>query len=127
MYTSLREANLDNVQQLDHFNFFGVIIDAAFPYKTQQGKYICTVKVVDHTLHHKGDHAPVYATVIIYAKRQEDLPVISNVGDVIRIHRATLKQFNDQKQFHVNVYYNSSWCLFRMMLEAEEDQAVLDY
>lgn len=56
---------------MDH-NFFGVIIDAAFPYKTAQGKYICTVKVVDHTLHHKGGTdtvAPVYATVIIYAKR----------------------------------------------------------
>jgi hypothetical protein len=50
---------------------------------------------VDHTLHHKGEHAPTYATVIIYAKRQEDLPVISNIGDIIRIHRATMKQFHD--------------------------------
>jgi hypothetical protein len=25
-----------------------------------------------------------------------------------------MKQFHEQKQFHVNVYYNSSWCLFKM-------------
>ena len=105
-----------------------MIIDAAFPYKTPQGKHICTVKVVDATLHHKGDTAPLFATVIIYAKRQEDLPVVSNVGDIIRIHRASMKQFNDQKQFHVNVYYNSSWCLFKMRPESEEEaNSALDY
>jgi hypothetical protein len=115
VYTALRDSNVDAMQ--DHYNFFGVIIDAGFPYRTPQGKYICTVKVVDHTLHHKGGTdtvAPIFATVIIYAKRLEDLPVVSTVGDIIRIHRATMKEYHEQKQFHVNVYYNSSWCLFKM-------------
>ncbi len=85
---------------------------------------------MDHTLHHKGGTdtvTPVYATVIIYAKRQEDLPVISNVGDIIRIHRASMKQYHEQKQFHVNVYYNSSWCLFKMRPDSEEDGEAHDY
>ncbi len=127
VYTPLKDANLD--AQNDHYNFFGIIIDAGFPYRTNQGKYICTLKVVDHTLHHRGGTdtlAPIYATVIIYAKRQEDLPVVSNVGDIIRIHRATMKQFHDQKQFHVNVYYNSSWCLFKLKTSTQEDDD-LDY
>ena len=70
VYTPLKDANLD--AQNDHYNFFGVIIDAGFPYRTNQGKYICTLKVVDPTLHHKGGNenvTPIYATVIIYAKR----------------------------------------------------------
>lgn len=65
---------------------------------------------------------PVYATVIIYAKRQEDLPVITTVGDIIRIHRATMKDFNGQKQFHVNVFYNSSWCLFKTRCNEPDDE-----
>jgi hypothetical protein len=52
--------------------------------------------------------------------------VVSNVGDIIRIHRATMKQFHDQKQFHVNVYYNSSWCLFKLKTSTQEDDD-LDY
>ena len=70
--------------------------------------------MVDQTLHHRGEQQPTFASVIIYAKRFEDLPIVQNIGDVIRIHRANMKQYQDQKQFHVNVYYNSSWCLFRL-------------
>jgi hypothetical protein len=84
------------------------------------------VKVVDHTLHHRGGGSdsvtPVYASVIIYAKRQEDLPVVSTVGDIIRIHRASMKDFNGQKQFHVNVYYNSSWCLFKTRFDPDNEE-----
>jgi hypothetical protein len=75
---------------------------------------------VDHTLHHRGDQPPTFATVIIYAKRFEDLPIVRNIGDIIRIHRANMKQYQDQKQFHVNVYYNSSWCLFSLKQASEE-------
>ena len=31
-----------------------------------------------------------------------------------------MKQYQEQKQFHVNVYYNSSWCLFKMHGITEE-------
>ena len=50
--------------------------------------------------------------ILIYAKRFEDLPIVKHIGDIIRIHRANIKQFNEVKQFHVNVFFNSSWCLF---------------
>mmetsp|Transcript_4467 Transcript_4467/g.7630 ORF Transcript_4467/g.7630 Transcript_4467/m.7630 type:complete len:339 (+) Transcript_4467:146-1162(+) len=42
----------------------------------------------------------------------EDLPVVRKIGDVIRIHRATVRTFKEQKQFNVNMVFNSSWCLF---------------
>lgn len=50
--------------------------------------------------------------MVIYAKRIEDLPIVRRIGDVVRIHRSNVKLFKDIKQFHVNVLYNSSWCLF---------------
>ena len=79
-------------------------------------KYICSLKVVDPSLHVKsqkgtGDGSD-YATVILYAKRFEDLPIVSRIGDIIRVHRATLRLYNHQRQFNASVFYNSSWALF---------------
>lgn len=48
----------------------------------------------------------------MYAKRFEDLPIIHRLGDIIRVHRATLRLYNGQRQFNANVFYNSSWALF---------------
>lgn len=64
---------------------------------------------------------PSFATVVIYAKRFEDLPIVRNIGDVIRVHRANMKQYQDMKQFHVNVYFNSSWCLFSLKTDQTND------
>lgn len=95
---------------------YAVIIDASFPYKTNKDKYICSLKVVDPSLNLKrekgtGD-ASDYATLILYAKRFEDLPIVTRLGDVIRVHRATLRLHNHQRQFNASVFYNSSWALF---------------
>jgi hypothetical protein len=42
----------------------------------------------------------------------EDLPVVRKIGDVIRCHRALVKDYKGIKQFNVNITFNSSWCLF---------------
>ena len=93
-----------------------MVIDATFPYKTNQERYICSLKIVDPSLYLKsqkgtGD-ASDYATLVLYAKRFEDLPIIHRVGDIIRVHRATLRLYNGVRQFNANVFYNSSWALF---------------
>ena len=79
-------------------HFYATIIDASIPYKTNQDKYICSLKVVDASLHVKNAHgtgdASDFATLILYAKRFEDLPIVSRIGDVIRVHRATLRLYN---------------------------------
>lgn len=71
---------------------------------------------MDPTLYIKEDdsdsEAKNYASIILYAKRLEDLPVISRVGDIIRIHWSNLKIYKGVKQFNTNIFYNSSWCLF---------------
>jgi len=97
-------------------HFYAVVIDATFPYKTNQDRYICSLKIVDPSLYLKsqkgtGD-ASDYATLVLYAKRFEDLPIIHRVGDIIRVHRATLRLYNGVRQFNANVFYNSSWALF---------------
>lgn len=103
------------------------MIDAAFPHKTSSGKFICSIKVVDQTFHHKSDsQSPVFATCVFYAKRIEDLPVIKRIGDLIRIHRAQKKEFQGHLQFHVNVSFNSSWCLFEQSNGSQDAEAFGD-
>jgi len=96
------------------------VIDATFPYKvTNEGKkdkYVCSLKIVDPSLHLKkekgtGDGGD-YATLILYATRFEDLPIVQRIGDIIRVNRATLRLFNHYRQFNASVYFNSSWALF---------------
>jgi hypothetical protein len=74
------------------------VIDASFPYKANKDKYVVSLKIVDPSLHLKkekgtGDGGD-YATLILYATRFEDLPIVSRIGDIIRVHRATLRLYN---------------------------------
>lgn len=89
----------------DSHNVYGIIIDAAFPHKVSEDKYVCSLKIVDPSLHCKTTNKPSdndFAAVVIYAKRFEDLPIISRVGEIIRLHRATLRLYKNQRQFNVS-------------------------
>ena len=107
-YTELAKASLTSS---DPQHVYGVIIDATFPYKVNSSLYVCSLKIVDTSLNAstKGDN---YASVVIYSKRFEDLPIVLRLGDVIRLHRATLRMYNDHRQFNVSVQWSGSWALF---------------
>lgn len=107
-YVELGKASLSSV---DTQNVYGVIIDATFPYKSNQNLYVCSLKIADPSLNAStkgGD----YATVTMYAKRFEDLPIVLRLGDIIRLHRATLRMYNNRRQFNVTMHWNGSWALF---------------
>jgi hypothetical protein len=110
IYTKLSEAEPDSNES---YNLYAVIVDATLPYKTNS-RHVCSLKVMDPTLYLSEDDKDTKscANVVIYAKKSEDLPVVSKIGDIIRVHRANVKSHKGQKQFNVNVYYNSSWCIF---------------
>lgn len=95
----------------EHQHVYGVIIDASFPYKVNKEKYVCSLKIVDPSLNAatKGDQ---YATVVIYANRFEDLPIVHRLGDLIRLHRATLRLYDNHRQFNLSTHWNGSWALF---------------
>lgn len=91
-----------------------MIIDAGHPYKGPN-RYVCTLKVVDSTYYSNVESAKgniKFGLVTFFAKRMEDLPVVRKIGDIIRVHRAIVKDYKGIKQFNVNITYNSSWCLF---------------
>ena len=104
-YVELNKASLTSSEPC---HFYGVIIDATFPYKVNADRFICSLKVVDPTLHQKG----AYASVVIYANKFEDLPIVHRLGDVIRVHRANMRIYQNRRQFNVNMFYQSSYALF---------------
>jgi hypothetical protein len=109
-YTELNKVSLTSN---DDHNVYGVVIDATFPHKVNQEKYVCSLKIIDPSLHQKGKAGNNdFATVVIYAKRFEDLPICHRVGDIIRLHRASLRLYKEQRQFNVSTHWNGSWALF---------------
>ena len=96
-------------------NIYGVIIDAAYPVQSNKGKWICSLKVIDGSLHTLGDERNKdfeFAVIIIYANRFEECPIVRQIGDIIRVHRANMKMYKGRRQFNVNVNFNASWTLF---------------
>ena len=110
-YTELAKVSLTSS---DKHNVYGVVIDATFPHKVNQDKYVTSLKIIDPSLHAKGGKPADsdYATVVVYARHFEELPIASNVGDIIRLHRATLRLYNNKRQFNVSTQWNGSWALF---------------
>ena len=107
-YVDLGKASLSSVEAQ---NVYGVIIDATFPYKQNKKLYVCSLKIVDPSLS-AGSKGADYATVVMYAKRFEDLPICLRCGDIIRLHRATLRMYNNRRQFNVSMHWNGSFALF---------------
>ena len=107
-YTELGKASLS---QAEPHHVYGVVIDATFPYKVNQKLYVCSLKIVDPSLN-TASKGSDYASVVMYADRFEDLPIILRLGDVIRLHRATLRMYNNRRQFNVSMHWNGSWALF---------------
>lgn len=103
-YTELGKVS---VTSSDTHHVYGVIVDATFPYKTNTDKFICSLKVVDPSLNGKE-----YATVVIYAKRFENLPIVHRLGDIIRLHRSSLRMYKGHRQFNVTTHWHGSWALF---------------
>lgn len=110
-YTELAKVALTTT---DFAHIYGVIIDATFPYKVADSRYIVSIKIIDPTLHSKGGKPSDndYATVVLYADKFESLPIISRVGDIIRIHRASLRLHDGKRQFNANIGHFSAWALF---------------
>lgn len=109
VYQTLGEIKVDH----DQINFYAVVMDASLPHKANN-KWVSTLKLVDATHHSTGSAAreTTFINCIFYGRRQEECPEIACIGDIIRVHRATAKQFKDNKQLYCNVTFNSSWLLF---------------
>ena len=104
---------LDKCEIGENVNFYAVVIDASFPHQSfKSKKYLTTFKIVDMTNRVDSKGVVDYITIVFFADKFEDLPVCQRIGDIIRVHRATVSTYKDRKQLTANVCFNSSWALF---------------
>lgn len=106
-YINLTALNEEIAIKEEDVNFYGVVIDATFPYQTEK-RYVMTCKVADPSTIEEKE----YVNVVFLANELEQLPIIQRVGDILRVHRAQLHYFKDRKQIKVNMGFKSSWCLY---------------
>jgi hypothetical protein len=81
-------------------HFYAVILDAQFPHKSYKSdKYVCSLKIADPSCKiDKADQGTVeYCTLVLFANKFEDLPVSQRVGDIIRVHRASVGFYRESK------------------------------
>jgi hypothetical protein len=76
-------------------SFYAVLLDATFPYKTNNNKYVCSLKITDPSI--CAGKKDSWAQLVLYARRFEDLPIVQRIGDVIRVHRSILRLHNGKK------------------------------
>jgi len=105
-----------------------VVLDASFPHKSfKTDKFICSMRIADPSQPVSADGVVEHCTLVLFAKRFEDLPISQRVGDIIRVHRATAGMYKNTKQFTANIFFNSSWALFSPLTikDNEEDEGRL--
>jgi hypothetical protein len=56
-----------------------------------------------------------FIMVTLFSKFIETLPTFKKVGEIIRIHRASIGSYKNNKSFYVNISYGSSWIIFEGM------------
>ena len=91
-YTDLDKLKVGSKQ----VNVYGVILDASFPHKSfKNEKFICALKIADPTSK-TVDGAIEAVSVVFFASKFEDLPISQRIGEIIRIHRATVGMFKEK-------------------------------
>jgi hypothetical protein len=60
----------------------------------------------------KEDGVVETTTMVVFGNKFEDCPIVQRVGDIIRVHRATVSNYNNAKILTAKVSFNSSWVLF---------------
>ena len=72
-------------------HFYATILDATFPHKIKtSGNYCCSVKIADDSCPMNDAGEVESCTLVIFAREFSDLPICRRIGDVIRVHRATV-------------------------------------
>jgi hypothetical protein len=97
-------------EEKDRINIYAIVLDSSAPYFMEKtNKYQCVMKLFDPSLNpEKAD--PITAT--IFAKTKADVPHVTKVGSIIRLHRILTKKYKKTFQINCDVGIKSAWLLF---------------
>lgn len=131
-YTKLKDCKAGTD---DHYHFYAVVLDAQYPHKSfKSERFMLTLRIAEPDSEFDFEGVVTTSTLVMFAKRFEDLPIVQRVGDIIRVHRAFCGLYKGAKQFTCNIFFNSSWALFshltakdRLKVEGVEADKAMDF
>lgn len=89
-YNTLEELELGK----ERINFYAIVLEATYPHKNKSGKnFVASFKVADLSSKLDSHGVVDYVSVVMFAKRFEDLPVIQRCGEILRVHRGNVNTF----------------------------------
>lgn len=84
-------SNIKQLSKQGDYNIYGIIYDASLPTKEDNSNYfMCTLKLIDpqvNCISNKNNLNKEILNLIIKSEKQEFLPWIHCIGDIIRINR----------------------------------------
>ena len=108
-YSELKE--MINAEK-DRVNLYAVVLDCSAPYFMDKiGKYLCTMKIIDHTVNPNVGKKNIL-NVTFFAKAADELPHPQKVGTVVRIHRGQTKKYEGGYQLNCDIGIKGAWALF---------------
>lgn len=89
-YTTLDKLEMGT----ENVNLFAVVIDATYPHKSlKKDNWVVTFKLADPSCKFDAHGVVKFVTLVCFAKKFDDLPVIQRCGEIIRIHRGLVNTY----------------------------------
>lgn len=110
MYVTLNKLLKDKVNRVYTYT---VVYDASAPYYMEDiAKYVCTTKLIDPTLHPTAKGGDEFMQATFFARTEKEIPKITKVGSILRIHRGETKSNKGVLQLNCDVVIKGAWVLW---------------
>lgn len=96
-------------------NVYAVVLDASGSYYIKEiEKYLCVLKLIDDTVNPEEvkAKAPPFISLTCFSRNKGELPEITKMGSIIRIHRGDTRKYNKSYQLNCDVGIKGAWILF---------------
>ena len=100
-------------KEQERVNIYAVVIDASSPYYIESiKKYLCVLKLIDDSLNPKSKGKTPFMNLTCFSQSKNEIPNITKLGSIIRIHRGDTKKYNKSFQLNCDSGIKGSWVIF---------------
>eukprot|EP01022_Parablepharisma_sp_SALTPOND_P008771 TRINITY_DN136884_c0_g1_i1.p1 TRINITY_DN136884_c0_g1~~TRINITY_DN136884_c0_g1_i1.p1 ORF type:complete len:322 (+),score=51.61 TRINITY_DN136884_c0_g1_i1:165-1130(+) len=98
----------------DRLNLYGVVLDSSAPhYVEKTGKYIAIMKLIDGTVNPASSSKKEdYLTAVFLADAEHLVPCVTQVGNIVRVHRGRTKKAKGTHELSCAVNGVGAWTVF---------------
>jgi hypothetical protein len=90
-----------------------VVYDASAPYYNDDiAKYVCTMKLIDASLHPTSKGGNEFMQATFFARTEKEMPKVTKIGSILRVHRGETKTHEKSLQLNCDVSIKGAWVLW---------------